>query len=402
MAARPGAELGHMSLPTAAADMEFDSRGRLLFAMPGSPSYRSTIRALLPDGRWDAGFGVEGEEIGASTEYYDPTTGSIGIAVQRDGRVLYAEQWPKVMEPGVTVPSSLGRLNLDGSDDMSFGEDGVIVPALGGPRARIRAFALGARGRIVVVGVPHEDAGRSLVVQRYLPDGSLDPTFETASLRFTPAGPPPAPVLVGVQPSGAVVVVAAGSRGPLIARMRADGTPDDSFGAGGPGLRFVPVKGGHAKLKQPAQLIVLPDGRLRLIATLHTPAGRRMAIAGLTAKGRSDRRFGKRGLAVGPGVRLHGHQEWGEQAAVDSRGRIIVAGKAIAPDAITALDTAIRRFGRGGRPDPRFGRHGVVRLRGSGGGQRLALLHKRLAVATFDPDPAFDYGLPLLRWLYAG
>ena len=97
-------------------------------------------------------------------------------------------------------------------------------------------------GESFFLGSPGDTA-----IARYLPDGTLDPTFGDAGMVVSP-------LLDGfnfgenvvVQPNGQIVVVRAGNLGSqlafdvafFVARYNPDGTLDDSFGTGGVAITF--------------------------------------------------------------------------------------------------------------------------------------------------------------------
>ena len=83
--------------------------------------------------------------------------------------------------------------------------------ALGFPDGRATSIALDAEGRIVVGGwegadTGDEDAFFSLVVARYHPDGSLDPTFGNDGIYRGTVGPSSLAFSVAIDNEGRIVV----------------------------------------------------------------------------------------------------------------------------------------------------------------------------------------------------
>jgi uncharacterized delta-60 repeat protein len=145
---------------------------------------------------------------------------------------------------GTAVPGGLGafalaRYNPDGTLDTSFGTGGQVVTDVDGTD---RAYALALQGGKLVAGGLSFSATTGTIgdfgLVRYNVDGSLDTTFGTGAkvtTDFARSGG-------SFDEARALVVqgrtlVAAGFVGPFfdfgLARYRADGTLDRSFGSGG-------------------------------------------------------------------------------------------------------------------------------------------------------------------------
>jgi uncharacterized delta-60 repeat protein len=165
------------------------------------------------------------------------------LAIQPDGEIVIAgASWTEAGFDGIAVV----RFAADGQVDGTFGTGGIATAEFttgtdgGGDWAG--AVAIQPNGRIVVAG----DAGgpaeytSSFGVARFLANGSLDPSFRgdgTVRTNFTRWDDSASDV--AIQANGKVVVV--GVAGFMwgsvptfaIARYRADGTLDPSFGEGG-------------------------------------------------------------------------------------------------------------------------------------------------------------------------
>lgn len=121
--------------------------------------YTGFTSRLGPDGTVDAAFAA------ARLEDTDVRE----VVVQSDGK-------PVAIGTRHVAPTSLVlfRLNVDGSLDASFGDDGVVeVPASSGTSLRGTSLVLDSDGRIVVAGV----LGNRLLVMRFLTDGTTDTSF---------------------------------------------------------------------------------------------------------------------------------------------------------------------------------------------------------------------------------
>jgi uncharacterized delta-60 repeat protein len=193
--------------------------------------------------------------------------------------------------------SALLLYRSDGSPDTSFGGDGrVDVDAFDD----LLDFALDGDGRIVAVGLSYEACEVALV------------------------------------------------------RLRADGSPDPSFGAGDGTVSLGRFAG--ACRREPAHLVLRPDGRIVVGGMQGTSFMRE-----LTADGSLRR------SEPGPHRRDPDRPQGRGAMALDRRGRLLIAGKE------RTGELAVARYTPKGSPDPSFGREGVVKLSLGRGAEGLAV-----------------------------
>jgi uncharacterized delta-60 repeat protein len=175
------------------------------------------------DGILDASFGDAGKVT-------TPVGGwATAVALQPDGDIVVAGSAGDIFGPFAVV-----RYTSDGTLDRSFGGDGKVTTNMGCCEESANAVAIQPNGRIVVAGSvgPHEYGDRPIsyfALVRYRPNGALDPTFggdgkvKTAGFGGADA--------VAIQADGKIVAAGnAGSGGFALARYRADGTLDPTFG----------------------------------------------------------------------------------------------------------------------------------------------------------------------------
>jgi uncharacterized delta-60 repeat protein len=169
-----------------------------------------------------------------STDFAGKNDIAAAVALQADGKIVVAGSSVKTTNDDF----ALARYNVDGSLDTAFGIGGKVTTDFAGAFDNAFALALQADGKIVAAGSAQPAGGGSdaFGLARYNPNGSLDGTFGPGGKVTTPIGAGSDIFGVAVQADGRVV--AAGSAqtttGVLaLARYRADGSPDNSFGTGG-------------------------------------------------------------------------------------------------------------------------------------------------------------------------
>jgi uncharacterized delta-60 repeat protein len=207
------------------------------------------------------------------------------------------------------------RLTGRGRPDRGFGRRGVaFVPSRG-------LFAVGlsatvaADGDVVLGGA----LGHTAAVVRLLPEGRVDRAFGHAGTLAGFLGKKTEAVAITAVRGGAFLVAThrrrRGWRAPTVVRITARGSVDRSY-----------ERDGHLSLRRAGIPLgfVRVGGKTVLLATARGGGG--AALFGFDGRGAVDRRFGHQGtMSAATGQQLPFHPV---QAAVDSRGRIVVAGTA--------------------------------------------------------------------------
>lgn len=331
--------------------------GLLVLAL-GTPSAAQAGFADL-----DPGFGGFGGINRTDLGGYDSAR---AVAVDPTGQIVAAGAGAlnDPSRPGGTALTVV-RLNENGYYDPAFGGgDGIVQADPGRYTAEFESVGFDPRGRIVAVGTAtgFDGAGSNLVVARYLPDGTLDPSFGTGGL-VTLGG---SGIWLGVDSltDGDELFVLAltdgpGGARPTVLRLQPDGTIDPSFGPDGQ-LRLV-----TPKLERATSMVRSGDDLL----ISGTTTGGAIAAAKLTADGDIARDWGRAGFAA---VKFPGRSD-GYAVAVDVRGRALLAGECLCTRGPSA---AVARLSRGGDLDESFDDDGrrTFRLGGENSGSEAVAM----------------------------
>lgn len=204
-----------------AFDVAIQPDGKVILAGTADRQDFAATR-LNPDGSKDTSFGNNGIVLtdfgGAASDI------AMGVSLQPDGKI--------VLGGGTFTPGekfALARYNPDGSLDASFGTGGKVVTAFAVP-SYARSVAIQPDGKIVAAGT-----GNGIAVARYLDDGTLDPTFGTNGILNTDFGPGSEEAYkVLIQPDEKIVVTASiyapsGEPHAGVVRYMPDGSLDPSF-----------------------------------------------------------------------------------------------------------------------------------------------------------------------------
>lgn len=204
-------------------------RGRVLVG--GSAGDAFGLVAYRRDGSPDPAFGSGGV---VTTDVSTGPDQVLDLRLQPDGSILAA---------GTAGDQfAIARYRHDGTLDPDFGDGGVVLTTAGF-WGTPNAARLQPDGRLLVVGSSEPDAQGYLgfAVMRYAADGTLDESFgggDGLVTTYPPGREYTRAWAVLVQPDGQIVVGGGGyGEGDYsyfcLARYRADGTPDPTFGRDG-------------------------------------------------------------------------------------------------------------------------------------------------------------------------
>jgi uncharacterized delta-60 repeat protein len=215
-------------------------------------------------------------------------TGFYGLAATQAHAVATAAGGKVVIAGIVGNAAGAARINADGTPDTTFGGDGWVTLPLDGS---IATAAVVQPDQKVVIGGRSNTTNFGLA--RFNADGSPDTSFAgDGTLEFHLGGLGEVAAVV-VLPSGKILAAGGGTRW-WVARVNADGTPDETFGLGG--IAAVDASGGTDRAEAVA---AYPDGRVLVSGTARATmvweegVG---AVARLTADGRVDMSFGGDGV----------------------------------------------------------------------------------------------------------
>jgi uncharacterized delta-60 repeat protein len=254
---------------------------------------------------------------------------------------------------------------LPGCLDAGFGVNGRVTAPSGMQVNGIAIQTVAGEERIVVVGKTFwtKRAPTSWIVVRYLPNGSLDPSFGSGGIiKMTPKSGYYEAGAVAVQPDNKLVVAGWGSYSgnqdlPLVARYNEYGSPDSTFGSGG--KIFVPCVY-NSKIGGATGTIALQaNGKILITGQYGWISSRRLFVCRLNGNGQLDTTFNGTGQylimdAIGDGSGIV--TQWIEQEE-----RIVAIGSLVyGPYSSTYSQAAIMRLRSNGQPDTSFNGSGQI------------------------------------------
>jgi len=286
---------------------------------------------------------------------------------------------------------ALARYLPDGSLDPTFGIGGKVTTNFG-TGDNVTAIAGGlvrqSDGKLVAAGTfGNEFEFLDFALARYLPTGELDPTFGDAGKVITDFGGLDGAGALILQPDGKLVAAGVSDSNIALARYLPDGSLDPDFGVGGK----VTVPFG-----QPfgvTDLVLQPDGKL---VTAGSSDGN-FALTRHLPNGDLDPSFGIGGFVTTD------FQGLAFAIVLQPDGKLVVAGFS---SVAGTQDFALARYLADGSPDVGFGTNGRVTTDFSGGGDTANALilqpDGKLVAAGSSHRPGALIDFALARYLPGG
>jgi uncharacterized delta-60 repeat protein len=340
---------------TGAQAMVIQSDGRIIVGGgygPGCKTVPYTDFALLRydlDGSLDPTFGTNGT-VTTNYYYFDMV---IDIALQADGKIVAAGSSADSGShcyPWCNGLFSVGRYDVDGNLDPSFGQNGKVLVDFGGFVDPPRALAIQPNGKIVIAGRDDDGGGAIIAVARLNSDGSLDPTFGGDGRVTTRLGvryDEPWEILF---PDEKILLVGAYEAGInqwnfFLARYNSDGSLDTTFGSGG----FVRTDLGTNHEKARAA-VLQPDGKIVAVGNTATSGSDyRVALVRYNADGSLDESFGDNGRVISDLIGFG----YANDVALQPDAKIVVAG-------YVDGDFVVARYNADGSLDTSFADTGYI------------------------------------------
>lgn len=238
-------------------------------------------------------------------------------------------------------------LAAPGMFDLSFGTNGVVEADLGGSD-RFHTVVTDSQGRIVALGETYNTTTfvTSMVVARYLPDGTPDTTFDGDGVRvldeFTGVG-----YDVAIHLDDRILIAAEIDSTMTVLRLKTDGSMDESFNTGGVSYQPMGLDSGAAH-----KLAVVAEDRIVVVGKGTYNENDYTVLLGLAAEGTSDHLIVPGGQYIIPAIDV------ANVMMQPGDGKIIIAGSQQTDIGVGQF--VLLRTWMDGRPDNDFGDGGVV------------------------------------------
>ena len=285
----------------------------------------------------------------------------------------------------------LGRYNLDGSLDRTFGIEG-FSPGINISDPYDAAFQ--TDGKIVVVGdLSTLEGWYDVAAGRFNADGTPDTTFGTGGTAILTHGPEvEAATAVAIQPDGKILLTLdLRSNDFVVMRLQANGTVDSSFGTNG-----IVTTDYNGTTQEALSILLLPDGKFIIGGDSENgTTSYDFALVRYKSDGTVDSTFGTDGMATAD---ISGSGDFINSIALQSDGKIIAAGSS---SGLSGEDFALARFNIDGSLDSTFGTSGRVTTDFAGYADRafsVAIHNDTIALAGETINSESRYNMALARY----
>ncbi|WP_157580753.1 Ig-like domain-containing protein [Segetibacter koreensis] len=307
------------------------------------------------DGTLDTTFSLDGKQ---TTDFGSTADLASSLAIQKDGRIVLAGS-TNIDNSGADF--ALARYNPDGTLDTTFSQDGRQTTDFTSGNDFAASVALQGDGKIVLAGMVVNNYYRDFGLARYNTDGTLDITFSgdgKQTVNFS-ADDDYANALA-IQADGKIVVAGTtyniglydNSFDFAIARFNTDGSPDNTFNKDGKQTTDF----NNNSDDRCSSIAIQIDGKI--VATGNTHVNSEVfAVVRYNINGSLDSTFnndGKQTSDFGPVGKGFIAEDYATSAAIQSNGKIIVAGETYRTD----WNFALARYNTNGTLDTIFGQNG--------------------------------------------
>jgi uncharacterized delta-60 repeat protein len=349
------------------------------------PLFHSALTRYTKNGTLDQTFGTGGKVVAALDPGGD---GSTALVFQSDGKIVTAGS---VIHNNFVVAFVTARFNPDGSLDQTFGTNGSVQTTFGDSAAEGNDVVLQADGKIIVVGFTGAGSYTSLnnfALARFNADGSLDQSFGAGGKVKSASGIATSAVL---QADGKIVVGGSYDTGSvhgfMLARYNPDGTLDGTFGNAG--VTKTAIGSGDAFS---FGIGILSDGRIVLAGYSETIQDHDFTLACYNSNGTLDQTFGTGGIAATDFS--GGTDDIAYALAVQRDNKIVLGGRS---GDYPTFNFAVARYTSTGQLDQTFGTGGKVLtgVSNDSNGYALTIAGSKitLAGAVANSQSPFDFGV---------
>jgi uncharacterized delta-60 repeat protein len=277
--------------------------------------YDFSLARYNQDGSLDKTFNSDGI---VSTQIGSGDDQATAIALQKNGKIVVAGY----TSSGEDTDFALARYNQDGSLDQNFGLGGIVVLPIGMGNDRANAIAIQDDGSIVVAGSAVGTTGEVAVVTRFNTTGSVDKSFGHDGLVFAKSDDQTTARDLLIQDDDSILVTGEhrSSEGTTLLLMRylANGTYDQSFGTDGSSN----TANVYLTETEGTSLLVQENDTILVAGSAGTGDKRDIALFRFTAQGKYDPSFGTRGMVR---LDINGEAD-GASDMVAAEDSVIVAG----------------------------------------------------------------------------
>ena len=302
------------------------------------------VARFNPDGSLDNTFNSVGTVI---TDFGNSNDAANSIIELPDGKLCVAGS----SFNGINNDFAMVEYNSDGSLNNSFGSFGKVKTDINNSEDNGNSILMQTDGKLIISGTTYNGSNHDFAVVRYNSNGTLDDNFGTAGKVVSDFNNSDDNAGSSAIQSDGKIVVPGYTNGLYTdfaaVRYNTDGTIDNSFGTNG----IVKTDLGNS-YDTGNSLVIQKNGKIVLAGSANNGASYDVAVTRYNNDGSLDNTFGDRGKVntnLGTGTN-------GNSAAIQSNGKIVVAGSY---NSGANSDFLVLRYDTTGQSDNTFGQGGI-------------------------------------------
>ena len=291
-------------------------------------------------GTLDPSFGGDGIVYTVLGNFFYSIDAPQSIKVLPDGKILVAES-------NISADNGdsygLVQYNSNGSLDTAFGAGGSVLTE--SANGNLTSMVVQPDGKIVVAGNKNSD-NQVFQLIRYLPDGSLDPSFGSGGIVLADIGNYADPRSLALQADGKIVAAGLSYNGAnndvTVARYNQDGTLDVTFGNSGVVMTDIANHNDYAQA-----VAIQTDGKIVVAAMYNNGVTNNFPLIRYKNNGSPDASFDNDGIVSDDSIYV-------TSMLIQPDGKIVIAGSSFGDD------FCLVRYHPDGNHDNTFGANGKV------------------------------------------
>jgi uncharacterized delta-60 repeat protein len=320
-------------------DMALQSDGKIVavgYTLTGI-DYDIAVARFNSDGSLDLTFNSIGYDL---VDFGFNTDIAYGVAIQSDGKIIVAGSASNASNEDFV----LLRYNTDGTLDLSFDTDGIVLTTFGTSYEMAYDVVIQPDGKIIAVGSAYPDTTFYFAAARYNTNGSLDASFDGDGKFTTLLGIDDEANSVAIQGDGKIILAGRTKQADFqyavgLARLNTNGSLDNTFDTDGKKVTSITPYSDMAQ-----DVALQSDGKI-VIGGKGTPVGpEQYALVRYNTDGSLDNSFDTDGMVL-----TAFGTSWDEcrSLVIQSDGKILAGGIASVP----AKKFAIARYNTDGSLD---------------------------------------------------
>ena len=243
------------------------------------------------------------------------------IAIQSDGKILAATS----VTNGINEDFVIERISTDGTPDNTFDEDAIQTVDFSGNNDTLSAITLQSDGQIILAGFTSDGMHSNFAIARLNANGSPDNSFNGNGKQVTDFGSSDDYINeITIQNDGKLVAAGYTTDGIhtylAASRYNTNGTPDDSFD--GDGLLATHITQGNTQF---TSTVLQPDGKLLTAGYTWNGTNYDFVLARYNLNGTPDNTFNGDGVAI---TDFGSTRDIARAMVLQSDGKILLAGSA--------------------------------------------------------------------------